>query len=734
MTSREEADPGSIPLGVDILERVTDGIVAFDTHMNYTYINHRGAEMLGRTPGELLGKNYWSEFPDAAETPFAQAYMTALKQQTPLVLEDYYEPWQRWFENRIYPSRNGLTVFFTEITERRRLDEAVKSNEQLLRNILDTVPSGIAVVDPSGKITRANTEAERVLGLSESTITGRTYDDVGWKIAAVDGGSFPPDDIPVAQVLRTKAPVSGIEHAIEHPDGRRTILSVNAAPMRDASGTIVSVVTSFTDITARKKAEMDLRVERDFIDAVLDSLPGVFYCYDENFRFVRWNKDFERISGYSKAEVGGMSPLDFFRGDDREHVRSRIMEVFERGESNAEARFVSKDGSSRSYYFTGTLAVLAGRRHLVGTGIDISERKLAEAALRESEEFWRTIIETAPDAIFLMDETYNVLQSNVAAEKIYGYGRGELLTKSLYDLRSPETRDEIVTQMQEALVRNGARWETTHCRKDGSAFPVEVSTKPFVVAGRLRFIHLVREITERKRAEEELSRSRERLRALNNHLQTVIEEERARIAREIHDDVGQMMTAIKMDLSLSLQTLESVKEKKIRTDLEGEVRALIGLLDQGVQSIRKIIRDLRPEVLETMGLIAGIRWQAQEFEKRSKVKMVLSLPTEELLLDKPTSVALFRIVQEALTNVARHAHAKTVELALDLTESGILVRIADDGRGISDVALAKSHSFGLLAMRERVAALGGTLSIRRKQQRGTAVEVLLPPTRDATQH
>src|SRR5919108_2521722 len=122
-----------------ILERISDGFVAFDHQMNYTYVNERGGDLLGRKPKELIGKNFWKEYPEAEGTPFANAYLRALETQTPIQLEDYYEPWERWFENRIYPSKDGLSVFFRDITERKQVDEQLKYQSQLLAQINDAV-------------------------------------------------------------------------------------------------------------------------------------------------------------------------------------------------------------------------------------------------------------------------------------------------------------------------------------------------------------------------------------------------------------------------------------------------------------------------------------------------------------------------------------------------------------------------------------------------------------------
>ena len=238
----------------NILESITDGFVAFDAQMNYTYVNNRGGEMLGRKPEDLIGKNYWKEYPEAEGTPFANAYVRALKEQTPIQIEDYYEPFDRWFENRIYPSKDGLTIFFTEITERKKAEEEIRRERDLTKKIMETSPTAIVIVGRDGNITYANTRAEEVLGLSKDDIKQRDYKAPSWRITDFNGQPFPDEQLPFRQVATTKQPVYGVQHAIEWTDGKRILLSINAAPLFTNSGEFDGMVATLDDITERKRA------------------------------------------------------------------------------------------------------------------------------------------------------------------------------------------------------------------------------------------------------------------------------------------------------------------------------------------------------------------------------------------------------------------------------------------------------------------------------------------------
>jgi len=270
--------------------------------------------------------------------------------------------------------------------------------------------------------------------------------------------------------------------------------------------------------------------------------------------------------------------------------------------------------------------------------------------------------------------------------------------------------------------------EIAFLRGDGTRGTMRVSSAPIrdregkIVAG----VVSLYDITERKQAEEQIKNSREQLRALSAHLQLVREEERARIAREIHDELGQALTGLKIDLSWLDGKLSEARNAAPRRLLLEKIKSMIKLIDTTIHTVRRIVTELRPGVLDDLGLMAAIEWQAQDFQNRTGVKCDLASSLEDIDLDQDRSTAVFRIFQETLTNVARHSGATKVDIILEERDGSLILEVKDNGRGITENGLSSSKSLGILGMRERALLLGGEIDILGAQGKGTTVTLRVP--------
>lgn len=249
-------DPTDTPS--DVLARVSDGFFAVDAGWRVTYINRAGEDILGVTADELVGDVLWESFPDAVGTEFYDAYHRAVETGESVTFESYFEPFESWFEVRAFPSESGLSVYFRDVTDRRRIEAELRREKSLLERVFETTPVAMVVVDADGAIVRANDRAETLLGITQSEITERTYDHPDWQLFDEDGNPLDHESMPVSRVFETGEAVFGVEHGIEHPDGSRLWLSVNAVPHTGADGAIRRVVTAFDDVTDRRKREAEL--------------------------------------------------------------------------------------------------------------------------------------------------------------------------------------------------------------------------------------------------------------------------------------------------------------------------------------------------------------------------------------------------------------------------------------------------------------------------------------------
>jgi PAS domain S-box-containing protein len=489
------------------------------------------------------------------------------------------------------------------------------------------------------------------------------------------------------------------------------------------------------DITDQKKVEAATRQAHERLQeqaAVLELAPVL--VRDMESRIVLWTKGAERLYGFSKAEALGRVSHELFQtrfAQGKAHVDEMLRSLGQwEGElvhrkSNGERLVVA---SQQTVYRDSTGRPL----HILEVNADITQRKSAEQGLRESQARFASIIDSAMDAIISIDEAQLVVLFNRAAERMFGCAAAEALGQTLdrfipAQLRSAHRAHVHAFGATGATNRAmGKLNDLTALRADGQEFPIEASISQTQVGGAKLFTVILRDLTKRKAAEEALSRSEEQLRALTNRLQQAREEEAMRIARELHDQLGRCLTAMKMDVDGIERGLAGAAAEADLGALTEKVRRMNETLDETVYTVRRIAAELRPGVLDDLGLSAAIEWQARDFQRRSGVSCVVRAPEEDLPLSRDQATALFRIFQESLTNVARHAKATKVWVNLSKEEGAVVLEVEDDGVGISSARLAERHSLGLLGMRERVAAFGGEIELAGMPGQGTAVVVRMP--------
>jgi len=476
-----------------------------------------------------------------------------------------------------------------------------------------------------------------------------------------------------------------------------------------------------------------------------------------------------RLLGYAVEELVGRSAFECIHPDDREHAKARTLESLRNPEAVllAEVRLQRKDGSwrwieavvSNLLADPSVQAIVKNYRditerkqgeealrmardelevrvrertaELVRTNdaleATLAERQMAEAALRESQAQLAGIIGSALEAIITIDENQCIVVFNAAAERTFRVPAAEVAGQPVRRFIPERFLPTHLAGLRDFDRMNLEKWwigvlgVARALRADGTEFPIEAAISQVEVAGRKLYTIILRDITERKQAEEELRNSREQLRGLAARLQSVREEERAGLAREIQDRLGQTLAVLNMDLAWVATRLPAGPAALVE-----RVKGMLALINTTIHAVRRIATELRPSVLDNLGLVAAFEWQAKEFQTRTSIRCDFVASRADMLMPPEVVIALFRICQESLTNVARHANAAQVTMRLQEEPGWLILVVADNGRGITEQERTNRTSLGLLGMRERAHLLGGEVAITGQPGRGTTVTVRVP--------
>jgi PAS domain S-box-containing protein len=463
-----------------------------------------------------------------------------------------------------------------------------------------------------------------------------------------------------------------------------------------------------------------------------------------------WNRGAEKIFGYGPDEAVGQ-PIALIIPPEQRAQEEHVLGKLRRGEALEHFETLRRAKSGRIINVSLTISPI---RDAAGAVIgaskiarDISQRKQTEAeaermrsALTAAQARLAAIVDSAMDAVITVDEEQKVVLFNRAAEQVFAVPREHALGSPLerfVPARFREAHRRHVEEFGQTGVSSRRMGDITTLwalRSDGSEFPIEASISQAAEGGKRYFTVILRDITLRKQYEDDLKRQQQELRELSARVLEAREEEKTRIARELHDELGQLLTALKMDLSW-------LRERLPAGELAQKADEMAGMLDHTVSSTRRISADQRPLMLDDLGLAEAASWLVEDFARRSGIRVEAriaeDLPVEAL--SRSASTAAYRAVQESLTNIARHSGAKNAWVLMEVDDGALYVEIEDDGRGIAPQDLAKARSLGLKGMRERVAYLGGAVEIGRAPRGGTRLRLRMPlrgglPTTDGDEN
>ena len=607
ITDRKKAEAGRINSHKEketVLNRISDSVVSVDNEWRYTFLNDAAMSThpLGRQ--ETLGKVIWDVHPEMEGTVFWDKYHEAMLTRKAVSIESYYAPMDIWFSVRVYPSSDGLTIFYTDITERKKVEEALRQSRIFVESVINASPDIIYIYDIEE---RENVYVNQ--GIQQNL--GYTNDDIRQMGSQVLPTLMHPEDFEYyLQNTYPKYATAKDKEIIRHEFRMRDkngewhwFYSKESIFLRKPEGIPKQIFGITSNITEQKKAENLIRnSEAQLAEAQAVTKVGSWETDLLNLKVI-WSKETYRIFGVD-ADIFHASHqgfLEFVHPEDRARVDAAFVGSLDKpGTNTIEHRILTPEG-----------------------------------LLKFVEERWKII-------------------------------------------------------------------------NDDQGLPV-------------RALGTCQDVTERKKVETELQYSYQQLQELTADLHRVREEERTRIAREIHDELGQQLTGLKMDASWIGKKIAmedtSVKEK---------LGNMISLIDETVKTVRRIASELRPGILDDLGLLPALEWQCEEFEKRTGIKSNFQTDLSDFNPERNLSTNIFRLYQEALTNIARHANATRVETLVEQRDGHVCLIIRDNGQGFDLEDVKKKHSLGLIGMKERALMLHGELSIESDTATGTVIILKIP--------
>lgn len=756
----------------DILDSLREGVLVIDRDHTIIYANSMAEKIYAGLPGGLVGEKCHTVFyrnilpcphldHHGKQCPFQEVFRTG---QPVTVKHPHMMPEgvTRLFEISAAPLRDEMGAVdriiqvFRDVSTEEALKEELVDSNLTLEMISNNTPIVINFIDKEMRSIRLNPAMEAMMGMKSEEVLGKYCYDC-WGQYAHDESRHGRERIcegcQVPSVL-----LDGRTRSHERRVGDR-IFEVVTNPVRDADGTIIGAMKQGLDITERCKDRMALQQSEQRFRSILDSTPDVIFAVNCKARIVDVNERAIHTLGYSRTELLQMGIEDIDPDFSPQWRQEAIWDRLGPGETiTIMRRHRRKDGFIFPVEIHLGKTVLDGQPVILSLIRDVSERERAKQALRESENTYRALFESSPNVLCIADfsglrkylaelsagcvfdyevffqenprelaaamSQLRLFKANQAALDLFGAAVQEELPEGLFTIIGPETvvqtlggisaigRGELSFE-HEVLLYHLQTGEKIYCIIRWNVVPGYETNYQQVILS-------LTDISSRKIAEDKLAEHREQLRKLSARLIETEEAERRRIVRELHDKLGQQLTALGLNLDLLEQSLppeQVLAQRKRFFDMSG-------LMEEMTEQVRDIMADLRPPVLDDYGLGAALRWYGEIFSNRTGIEVLVGggdVPRFPLALE----LALFRVMQEALTNVAKHSGASEVAIYYRVDSCRLTLGIMDNGQGFEPAGgkMMYGSGFGLISMRERVESFGGIFRV--DSQPGTGASIVV---------
>lgn len=607
----------------------------------------------------------------------------------------------------------------TDITERKRIENAIRKSEESYRTIIEQASDGIFIIDRDIKLVDINTAGCRMLGYTKEELLKLHYTDV------ITPEELQRNPLRLSSSNGDNAVIN--ERRMQKKDGTEIIVEISAKMLSDGRFQAIA-----RDITQRKIVEQELVQSQEKYASLVNTIDGIVWEADAHtFEFSFVSKQAERLLGYPTeawiADPGFWASK--IHPDDRAWAVNYCMSsTRDKKAHEFEYRMIASDGSI--VWIQDIVTVIIENDEpirLRGIMVDITERKKAEAEIQRANELFNLVTRATSDIVWDLNlNTYDIWwNDNFYTLLGYPPDNRAMNFEGWVNGIHEEDRPEVVTQIFKAINTGEDLWSQEYRFEKADGTYVNIYDRGYIMhdpSGKpYRMIGSMIDISDLKKAEDKLQQSYREIRQLASNLERIREEERTAISREIHDELGQQLTGFKMDLywlNRKIKNEDPEVQKKMQSTLQ--------LVDGTIRTIRKIATELRPSILDDLGLVAALEWQSEEFAKRYGIQVNFVGHADGVVVNPSISTALFRIYQELLTNVARHARAGIVEAAMYLENNELHLSVSDNGAGFDTSGIGSTKTLGLLGIKERTFLLGGKCEIRSKPDEGTTVTVSVP--------
>ena len=608
-----------------------------------------------------------------------------------------------------------VACILQDVTDAKRAERALADAEQKYRQIFENAGEGIFQSTPDGRYLAANPALATMHGFDSPEELMRERTDISREAYA-----DPKRREEFKRLMESEGVVRGFDFQLSRKDGEQIWASVNARAVRDEQGRTMYYEGTVQDITQRKRAQEQLQASEERYRDLVETSSEIIGTHDLKGTILSANQAAAAALGVELEQVLGRNICDFMAPDFDPQFDRYMGLLRAQGGTHGLMVMMTSSGERCTWEYYNSLRTEGVAEPIVrGIARDITEQRVAEKALRESEERYRELFENSRDAIYVHDLNGRYVSVNRAAEMLSGFDREEILGKHYSNFISPrnlkDARENFCRKLDAPVETS---YEAEVVCKDGRRTPVEISSRiisrdghPVGVQG------IARDITERKRAQQTLQ-------DYSRRLLEVQEAERQNLSRELHDEIGQSLTAIRINL-------EWIRRSNVAAHTLPRIEESIDVVDDAIRRVRELALELRPSLLDDLGLASALRWYADRFSLRTGINaQVVGDLQRNKQIPRDIETACFRIVQEALTNVARHSFATRASVSISQRDDELHLVIFDNGIGFEVDAFRSgglsSTALGLRGMEERALTVNGHIDIVSQPRAGTQILVAVP--------